>query len=128
VTDGVEEVADPEDWPYLPLNPRPITIRPHVGWWVWLITEKVRHSSFHQVAAVEDVDDDGQIVTVVESRCGLVWPMEYLAAAVPYYHIALDWEADGHHAACRNCSADVVGRRRKWSYWARRLAAQRAGS
>lgn len=121
------ELADPEDWPYLPLNPRPITIRPPVGWWVWIIPEKVRHSSFHRVAAVEDVDEDGQLVAVVEAECGLAWPLELLAAAVPSHHIVLDWEADGTHAACRNCSSGDVGRRRTRSYWARRLAHHRAG-
>ena len=120
------EEADPEDWPYLPLDPQPLAVAPNVGWWVWIVPEKVRHSSFHRVVAVALLDDNGgEPITVVEAECGLVWPLEAIAAAVPSHHIALDWEADGTHARCRNCDSGNVGRKRTRSFWARRLSEYR---
>jgi hypothetical protein len=120
-------IANPDRWPFLPLDPRPIGLRPLLGWWVWLIPEKVRHSSFHEVAAVEQLRiEEDPPVDVVEATCGLAWPLDHFAAAVPAHHPALALVVDSHHAACQNCSSGTR-RGRRSSFWSKRLAEQRDG-
>jgi hypothetical protein len=116
------EDAHVDAWPWMPLNPRPIDVAPPVGWWVWVIPERVRHTGFHQVRAVELIDEDDGPVQVVETVCRRVWPLSSLAAAVPDNHMVLGWSADSTHAACRACIGGYSGR---GGYWKRRLAEQR---
>jgi len=107
----------------MPVDPRPISLTPPVGWWVWLISEKIRHTSFHEVIAVEALRLEDETITVVEVACRRAWPLEHLAAAVPPHHPVLALELDGTHAACPNCSTGGSGRT---TWWAKRLAEQRS--
>jgi hypothetical protein len=111
--------ARPEEWPWMPLEPRPLVELPPVGWWVWLIPQRLVTSAFHEVVAIEVLDEDDGPLSVVVARCHAAWPLDYLAAAVPPHHPTLALEDHGHKAACRNCSRHAGSRR---TYWSRRLA------
>jgi hypothetical protein len=113
------ERAEPHDWPLLPVDVRPMRIAPTIGLWVWVIPEKVRYSSFHEVVRVETVRADGRRLRLVQARCGLAWPLEQLAVAVPSHHRALDREADGRQARCGNCASDSTRTRR--NFWSKHL-------
>ncbi len=117
--------AKPSDWPWMPLEPRRLVDAPRIGSWMWLITERVRHSPFHRVRSVETVlTDDGPVV-LVEVGCGRVWPLDSFAAVVEPHDPVLALEADGTHAACQNCDREIRGSRS--TVWSRLLAAHRSG-
>jgi hypothetical protein len=122
LTSVVIEDARVDAWPWMPLEPRRLAVAPPISWWVWVIPDRPRHTSFHQVRAIETIDEDDGPVEVVEAVCRRVWPLSSLAAAVPDNHFVLSWSADGSHAACQAC---VVGYSGRGSYWSRRLSDQR---
>jgi hypothetical protein len=116
------EDAQVDLWPWMPLEPSGLAVAPPMGWWVWVIPDRPRHMSFHQVRAVESIDEDDGRVDVVGTVCRRVWSLSSLAATAPDHHFVLTWSADGSHAACQAC---VVGYSGRGSYWSRRLSEQR---
>lgn len=116
------ELADPTNWPFLPLNPIPMERLPVVGDWVWLIPERVKHSSFHQVTSVEAIDYDGEATILVVSACRTAWPLAHFAAAVQAGHPVLARSRDGSHAACTKC---LDGGRTRRTIWMKLLEGSR---
>ena len=107
------------EWPVMPVDVAPLPEAPRPGDWVWFIPDRPRHTSFHQVRAVEVLtDNDEDPVELVLVTCGRAWPVDEFAAAVPDDHPVLRQSADGTNAQCPNCAND---RRGGSNYWARRL-------
>jgi hypothetical protein len=115
-------LADPGEWPFMPVEPLPLALAPIVGWWVWLIVDKMRHSSFHEVVGTAALDEDGERIELILTACYGAWPIDYFAAAVPPDDLVLNRVADGTHARCQNCARGRPGRH---TFWSRRLAAAR---
>lgn len=58
LTSVVIEDARVDAWPWMPLEPRRLAVAPPISWRVWVIADRPRHTSFHQVRAIETVDED----------------------------------------------------------------------
>jgi hypothetical protein len=112
------EVANVTEWPWMPLEPAPLFAPPRIGQWAWLIPEKVRNSSFHEVVALHSVVDDDEQLELVTVACHRTWPLDRFCAAVEENNPVLGRTQDGTHAACQNCESGGRGRR---TYWDRLL-------
>ena len=122
---GPDDRSVPPDWPSLPVHIASLIVALPIGAWVWMIPDRIQHSCYHRVRAVETgTTEDGDRATVVEASCRGVWPLQQLAAWV--------WDGDpvlarfdaGKAAACAAC---LGGFKTRQGWWARGLARWWAG-
>lgn len=112
------EPVAPGDWPFLPLRPVCLAHPPPVGSWAWFIPERSRHTSFHEVADLATLEEDGASIQLVVTSCGRAWPLEEFAVFVSGADPVLERRAHGTRARCSACLEE---RRSGPNFWMRRL-------